>query len=182
MSLDAPSQRGLLHLARWSIASGLGVPDVPRPADLPVFGVRRGAFVTLRIDSQLRGCIGRIEPDQPLGHLVPEVARSAAFSDPRFAPLSLPEYERVRIEISVLTPPQPVSPDAVEVGRDGVIVSARGRRGLLLPQVPGEYGWSREEFLDHACAKASLPPNAWRDGRARVFAFTADVFEEEGEG
>jgi uncharacterized protein len=176
--LDAPSRQVLLALARSAIAAELGLP-AGRVPDAAALGERRGAFVTLTIRGELRGCIGRIEADAELRELLPAVARSAAFADPRFPPLSRHEFSAVRIEVSLLTPPAPADPSAVEVGRHGVIVSSRGRRGLLLPQVPTEYGWTREEFLTHVCLKASLAPDAWRDEKTTLLVFEAEVFAEE---
>jgi hypothetical protein len=107
------------------------------------------------------------------------MAVAAASQDYRFEPLTPDDFARATIEISVLTVPRTVgSPDDVEVGRHGIVVSKGSRRGLLLPQVPGEYGWSREEFLRHGCLKAGLPPDEWKTG-ARIEIFEARVFSEE---
>jgi AmmeMemoRadiSam system protein A len=111
--------------------------------------------------------------------VLPEVARQAAFGDPRFPPVTADEMDAVRFEVSLLTAPVPVSgPADIVVGRDGLIVASSGRRGLLLPQVATENGWSVEEFLGHACEKAGLPDGAWRDDDVRLFAFQADVWRE----
>ncbi len=183
MSTDAQSQGALLLLARAAIASSLGVERAPPAAHLPVFDRLQGAFVTLTLRERLRGCIGRIEPSEALRVLIPAVARSAAFSDPRFAPLEIDELARVRIEISLLSVPERVdAPDELVVGRHGVIVEWRGVRGLLLPQVAVEYGWGRDEFLAHACGKASLPPDAWGRGDVRILRFEAEVFREPAGG
>jgi AmmeMemoRadiSam system protein A len=114
-----------------------------------------------------------------LREMLPEVARLAAFSDPRFPPLGAEELRVVRFEVSLLTVPAPIgSPADVEVGRHGLIVSLRGRRGLLLPQVAAEYEWTAEEFVEQTCVKAGLPPRAWREPAARILAFEAEVFGE----
>jgi len=114
----------------------------------------------------------------PLFKVVQECAVAAATEDPRFPPVSPKELSFLRIEISVLTPLFPILPDEVEVGRHGLMVEQGRMRGLLLPQVPVEWGWDRETFLDQACVKAGLPPSAWRHG-ATLRAFTAEVFGEE---
>jgi AmmeMemoRadiSam system protein A len=181
VSIDSASQRALLALARSAIAASLGVDRDAVVSSHPVFEQRRGAFVTLTLERRLRGCIGRVDPGPILRELIPDVARSAAFSDPRFAPLAIDELSRVRIEISLLSVPEAAAgAQGVVVGRHGVIVEARGRRGLLLPQVAAEHAWGREELLEHACVKASLPPDAWRRGDVRILTFEALVFAESG--
>lgn len=138
-----------------------------------------GAFVTLRIDGELRGCIGYIDYPGPVRTAVEEVARKAAFGDPRFEPLAPGELDRVQIEVSVLTPMRRItSTEEIMIGRDGLIIQCRGRRGLLLPQVATEYGWDAEEFLENTCRKAGLPVGAWRDPGAEIEAFSAEVFAE----
>jgi AmmeMemoRadiSam system protein A len=138
-----------------------------------------GAFVTLRIHGELRGCIGYVEYPGPVRVAVDEVARKAAFGDPRFDPLQPEELDRVTIEISVLTPMRRItSPEEVTIGRDGLVIELHGHRGLLLPQVATEYGWDVEEFLGNTCRKAGLPMDAWRDPRAVLYAFSAEVFSE----
>lgn len=139
---------------------------------------RRGAFVTLTVEGELRGCIGYPLPVKPLDETIVEMALAAATEDPRFEPLAHNELKNIKIEISVLGLPEPVAdPAEVQVGRHGIIVSKGSRRGLLLPQVPVEHRWDRETFLDHGCFKAGLPPDAWRTG-AKIEVFTAQVFSE----
>jgi AmmeMemoRadiSam system protein A len=183
MNVDRASRAALLRLARDAIALELGgvTPDgVDAPT--PLLGERRGAFVSLYRAGRLRGCIGRIEPTAPLRLLVPEVARSAAFADPRFPPVREDELASLVIEISLLSAlSDAVDPGEVVVGRHGVVVAARGRRGLLLPQVAREHGWSREELLAHACGKAGLARGAWRTDGVVIRTFTADVFSEAEE-
>jgi AmmeMemoRadiSam system protein A len=139
---------------------------------------RRGAFVTLHVDGELRGCIGYPLPVKPLDETIIEMAVAAASQDTRFEPLAADEMERLKIEISVLGLPEPVGdPERVEVGRHGIIVSKGYFKGLLLPQVPVEQRWDRETFLAHGCLKAGLPPEEWRKG-AKIEVFTAQVFSE----
>ena len=140
-----------------------------------------GAFVTLTIHGQLRGCIGYVIAERPLLETVREAARAAAFQDPRFAPLRRAELSELRLEISVLSEPRPVcSLEEIRVGDHGLIVRHGFRSGLLLPQVATEYGWDRETFLSHTCAKAGLPRDSWRDPDTEIELFEAEVFGEEG--
>lgn len=182
MSSELTSEQGraLLGLARKAIENhfaGGGRLRLESPD--PTFKEKRGAFVTLKIGGELRGCIGYPLPYKALDDAVAEMAVAAASQDYRFEPLTPEDLERTTIEISVLTVPKPVgSPDEVEVGRHGIVVSKGSRRGLLLPQVPGEYGWGREEFLRHGCLKAGLPPEEWKKG-ARIEVFEARVFSEK---
>jgi uncharacterized protein len=181
--LNHDQQVALLRIARLSIAAAFEGSS-PKIESLALDeGLRRpaGAFVTLNLDgSDLRGCIGSIEPVSPLYLAVASNARAAAFRDPRFAPLSRGEFERVTIEISVLSPVEPVSdPEKdVQVGRDGLIVSRGSRKGLLLPQVATEYGWDRRTFLSQTCVKAGLEPSAWQKPGTAIEKFSAQVFGE----
>jgi AmmeMemoRadiSam system protein A len=142
------------------------------------FNEERGAFVTLTRAGQLRGCIGYPEPHYPLQDTIIRSAVSAALHDPRFPPVTPTELPDINIEISVLSPLSPATPEAVEVGRHGLVIEKGHARGLLLPQVPVEWGWSRDEFLAHLCRKAGLPTDAWQWG-ASLFTFTAEVFSEK---
>ena len=172
--LDAAEGRRLLALAREAIRSHLaGEPGPATPAGEPT----RAVFVTLlrREDGALRGCIGHVEARAPLSAAVARAAVLAATRDPRFAPVERAELESLRIGVSVLSPFEPASPEAVEPGVHGVLVNWRGSRGLLLPQVASEHGWDRETLLDHACLKAGAPAGAWRDADATLLVFTARV-------
>jgi AmmeMemoRadiSam system protein A len=169
----------LLRIAREAVeAAARGKPYTPQ-ADDPALEEPGAAFVTLKHRGDLRGCIGSVEPREPLVSSVASMARAAAVEDPRFPPVGPTEVDDLTIEISVMSKPRPVANvREIEVGKHGLIAEQGGRRGLLLPQVPVEWGWTREEFLDHTCAKAGLPKDAWR-GDARLYAFTAEVFGEE---
>jgi AmmeMemoRadiSam system protein A len=154
--------------------SGGAAPALPGGA---LREIRRGAFVTLERDHELRGCIGRVSADRP----VSEMVLAAALEDPRFPPVTAAEVPQVRIEISVLSPAQklsPVDPRAIAIGRDGVIVERGGARGVLLPQVAPTYGWGAERLLAAACEKAGLPAGAWREPATAVRTFQADIFAE----
>lgn len=135
----------------------------------------RGAFTTLHLDDRLRGCVGFVYPVKSLCATVVETAVAAAFHDPRFLPVTEEEGSRLQIEISVLSQLFRIDAREIIVGRHGLLVSRGFQRGLLLPQVAVEHGWSREMFLDEACLKAGLSPDAWKHG-ATVEAFTAEVF------
>ncbi len=136
-----------------------------------------GAFVTLKKNDQLRGCIGRLDAAAPLRETIARMAQAAAFEDPRFPPVSLEEFDALDIEISILSPIEPC-PDTelIEIGRHGLVIRSGGRSGLLLPQVPVEWGWDRQEFLQHTCRKAGLPPDAWRKQGTQLLWFEAEVF------
>lgn len=139
-----------------------------------------GAFVTIRIHHDLRGCIGYIESTEPLSDVISEVAAKAALEDPRFPPLTREELDNATIEISVLSPLRPVPRiEDIEVGVHGLMLELGYRRGLLLPQVALEYGWDREEFLENTARKAGLPAGAWKDPSATIYAFTAEILQEE---
>ena len=139
----------------------------------------RGAFTTVYCDGRLRGCVGYPTAVSPLYRTVIETARSAAFEDPRFVPVSLSEAPGLQISISVLSSVYPIRSEDVLVGRHGLIISQGAYRGLLLPQVPVEHGWDRVTFLEQTCRKAGLPLNAWESG-AKIEAFTAEVFGGPG--
>jgi len=172
-------KRDLLRIARASIESVFGGERPTVPAGSAHLLERRGVFVTLRVGKELRGCIGYVEPRFPLAQAVEEVARKAAFEDPRFAPLDPEELPSVDIEISVLSPVEAVRDIAeIEVGKHGLILEAGMWKGLLLPHVPVEYGWDREQFLNHTALKAGLPAGAWRDEHTRLFRFTTETFSE----
>ena len=151
--------------------------------DTPGARLRRGAFVTLeeRSDGALRGCIGRIAGDRPLGEVVRTVAVSAALEDPRFPPVEPEELPELRVEISVLGEPspwEPRDPEKLVIGRQGVLVRRGSALGVLLPQVATEHDLSPEAFLAAACRKAGLGEGAWREPGTQVFTFEADVFGE----
>lgn len=169
----------LLAAARASIAAHLrrGAADHDVPGDLPGAS---GLFVTLKRDGDLRGCLGLLQLDGTLAEEVARCARDAATRDPRFPPVSPEELSRLVLEISVLGPLEPIDPSApgaVVIGRHGLVVEQGLHRGLLLPQVAVEWGWTWEEFLRRTSRKAGLPDDAWRTG-AQVWRFEADVFGE----
>jgi len=192
-------RRILLRIAHEAIASVLERRSfsVTAPSS-PVLAEPRGVFTTLYLirgfdnDApgglrpqrhrdlclrELRGCVGYAAPVAPLYRAVAETARAAAFEDSRFVPVTLAEASQIEVSLSVLSPLFPIHPDAVEVGRHGLLISQGPRRGLLLPQVPVENDWDRETFLEQTCHKARLPADAWRKD-ATLEAFTAQVFSD----
>jgi AmmeMemoRadiSam system protein A len=176
--LTATDRRALLALARSAIEARLSIATVEEFEHRPAFDRPGGAFVTVFVKRALHGCVGLPEAREPLGEVVRYCARAAAFEDPRFPPVTLADLRDLSLEISVLTPAEVVTdPAAVEVGRHGLVVEQGTARGLLLPQVAVEHGWTREQFLDHTCIKAGLRPDAWRRG-ASVYSFEAVVFGE----
>jgi len=170
----------LLHLAHDSIVSALEQREIPFDPPTVHLAEPRGVFTSLHLGGQLRGCVGYVLPLSPLYRAVAETARAAAFDDTRFYPVTLEEAPRLEIELSILSVPQAIHADAVEIGRHGLLISMGGRRGLLLPQVPVEHNWDRVAFLEQTCRKAGLPPDAWQKG-ALIEAFTAEVFGDDPE-
>jgi AmmeMemoRadiSam system protein A len=168
----------LLHLAHQSIVSALENREISWDPPTPHLAEARGAFTSLYLDGNLRGCVGYVMPVGSVYRAVAETARAAALEDSRFYPVTLDEGHRLQIELSILSPPRPISPEEVEVGRHGLLITAGFRRGLLLPQVPIEHQWDRVTFLEQTCRKAGLPNNAWQQG-ATIEAFTAEVFGEK---
>jgi AmmeMemoRadiSam system protein A len=175
---SAEERNLLLSLAHRAIESALQGRSLDLTAPSEHLAEPRGAFTTLHLLGKLRGCIGHVFPTQSLYRTVADTARSAAFDDPRFNPVTSEEAPGLKIEISVLSPLRPIAPEEVVVGRHGLVVTAGGRRGLLLPQVPVEWGWDRTAFLEQTCMKAGLPPDAWLRG-AELLGFTAEIFGEE---
>jgi AmmeMemoRadiSam system protein A len=180
-SLTEAERTTLLETARRSIAARFEGARLPVPEATPTLRTPCGAFVTLKIQGRLRGCIGHIAATAPLIETVRDVALSSAFDDPRFPPLARDELERATIEVSVLSPFRRTrDPSEIKVGTHGILVRRAGRSGLLLPQVATEQGWERDEFLAHTCRKAGLPDDAWRDPDTVIEIFSAIVFGEEG--
>ncbi len=177
--VGAQGARDLLALARDTVhARVLGRDEnallFERCPSQPLYG----AFVTLKAEGRLRGCIGSVGSIAPARELIRRSAAASALSDPRFPAVSPDEIDLLAYEISLLTPLVEMAsktlPDAVRVGEDGLVVVSGARRGLLLPQVAVEWGWDAPTFLDQTCQKAALPAGAWRD-KAQVFRFAAWV-------
>jgi uncharacterized protein len=181
MEITLEEKNILLRTARNSIASAFGQKseNTVEHSESPLFNSRCGAFVTLTINHRLRGCVGFIVADRPLLETVKSAAQYAAFEDNRFTPLVEQELKKIQIEISVLSEPFPMnSYNDIVVGKHGLILEEKGRRGLLLPQVPVEHKMNRDEYLDAICEKTGFPAGYWRDKQLKIKLFTADVFSE----
>ncbi|NOY52609.1 MAG: AmmeMemoRadiSam system protein A [Deltaproteobacteria bacterium] len=184
MYLDASERTTLLRLARFSLEHFVRTREksISAPSEIELTERLRepaGVFVTLEEEDQLRGCIGYIEPIRPLYQAVMENSVSACSRDYRFLPVTPEELDRIKIEISVLTPKEEIAePSGFHPGEEGIILEKEGKRAVFLPQVAPEQGWDREETLRHLCMKAGLPPDAWREG-TRFWIFRAEVFSEE---
>jgi len=177
----SPEERTLLlQLAHDSILSALENREVSVDPPSPHLAEPRGAFTSLYLNGELRGCVGYVLPVSSVYRAVVDTARAAAFEDARFRPVTIEEARQLKIELSILSPPLSISPEAVQVGRHGLLVSRAGQRGLLLPQVSTERNWDRITFLQQTCRKAGLPPDAWQKG-AVIEAFTAEVFGEKSD-
>lgn len=169
----------LLDIARKAIALIVTEGRQLKVAALPgALAVPTGAFVTLRKQRRLRGCIGRLSPLESLADVVAYCAAAAATEDPRFSRLVGDELPELEIEISVLSGVQRARPEDVEAGLHGLVITREGRRGVLLPQVAREHRWPVERFLEETCRKAGLDANAWKDPETRVEIFTAETFSE----
>lgn len=181
MALTPADRAFLLDLAYRAVHAaihGAPIADDPEPAS-PALRRPCGAFVTLHRGGDLRGCLGRIEARTPLWITVRDMAAAAATEDTRFAPIRPEEDAMLTVEISVLTVPEKIrSAEEIEVGRHGLIVRQGVRSGLLLPQVAAEWGWSAVQFLQHTCAKAGLPQEAWRAPETQILRFEAEVFSQ----
>ena len=179
-SLSEADRRTALKVARDAVVDAVSrqkLPDfIPRDG---IFAQRRGVFVTLHVRGRLQGCIGVTEAGDPLGEAIARCARSAAVEDPRFAPMKKEQLDDLSVEISLLYPLEPIAPEAIEIGRHGLLISLQAHRGLLLPQVAVEHHLTREQFLEETCRKAGLRREAWRDPEARIFGFTCEVISED---
>ena len=178
--LDPDQQKFLLKLARDSIKHHLDTgKSLHIENQTGILNEKRGAFVTLKTDNKLRGCIGYPIPHQALYLTVMEAAEMAAFKDFRFDPLKREELPHTKIEISVLSRPWTITDTReIEIGKHGIIISQGINRGLLLPQVPMEWGWDLATYLRHSCMKSGLDEDAWEQG-AKIEVCTAQIFSED---
>lgn len=174
--LSPEDKKYLLDLARSRIdlvsrgKAGAISPTAPKGP----LHEKYGAFVTLKRQGKLRGCIGRIISEDPLFLTVAGMAEAAAFQDSRFPPVGMEDLADLEVEISIMGPVmQCDDPGDILVGRHGLIIRKGNRQGLLLPQVPVEWEWDRETFLDQACLKAGLPRDSWRSPDTGIFRFQA---------
>jgi len=153
------------------------------------FSFNSGVFVTLNNADGLRGCIGFPMPDKKLSNGIIDAAIAAATEDPRFSPVKTDELSDIVFEVTVLTPPVKIivtDPmeylEKIKVGRDGLIIKHSFSSGLLLPQVPAEYGWNVEEFLQHTCEKAGLEKDTWKNEKVKIEKFEGIVYKEKTNG
>ena len=177
-SLSDSDRSALLDLAHQAVVeavSGRTIPEIPTEG---VFAEKRGVFVTLHVQHQLRGCIGVVEAQEPLGEAIVRCAASAALQDPRFPPLSIDELHDLEIELSLLSAPAPIRPEGIEIGRHGLFISRGRQRGLLLPQFAIEHQLTTEQFLRDNCRKAQLPSEALRESDTTLLGFTCEVFSD----
>ncbi len=187
--------RLLVRIARRSVEYYMDHGRLMEPPSVDEVLKRPGAaFVTIekegarRGEKELRGCIGTISPVHPLVETVIRVAVDATFSDPRFPPMRRSELGEVVFEVSVLSrlKPLPRRPRdrvaSIRIGRDGLVVIKGAYQGLLLPQVPLDYGWNELDFLGYACVKAGLRPDCWFDPETLVYRFTVASWRESRPG
>lgn len=177
---DEAQRRIMLSLARDAIEKFvISSYEIAPPAD-DFLQEPGAAFVTLKKDEMLRGCIGSTEAKLALGKTIIGCAISAATRDPRFPPVSAIEIPRLQLEVSVLSPFRRITnPEEIEVGVHGILLTMGYFRGLLLPQVAVEQGWDRETFLKYTCRKAGIQADAWKSPNVKIEIFSAEVFGEE---
>ncbi len=177
--LTKKEQKELLKIARCTIVDYVTDRKVPAIAPTsPGLNLHSGCFVTVKQKGDLRGCIGNFVSEQPLFQLVQEMAVSAATRDPRFYPMKAADLADFTLDISVLSPlEKAASVEEIQVGKHGIYIVKGSYRGVLLPQVATEYGWNRDQFLQHTCTKAGLPQDAWQ-GECEIYIFSAQVFGE----
>jgi len=187
IEMDEKDKKILLQIARKSVESAItGISNDQTQIEItsPELKRKKGAFVTLRTQGRLRGCIGRMVSDNPLHKLVSGIAASAAMDDPRFNQIEPSELEYLEIEISVLSHLKKVEdPLDFELGRHGIYVKKGPANGCFLPQVATDTGWTKEEFLSQCChSKAGLSPDAWKEKDVEVYIFTSEIISEGWEG
>jgi AmmeMemoRadiSam system protein A len=178
--LSSDDWHALAEIAHRSISGAViekSLPDLP--SFPPSLSKPAGAFVSLYCRGDLRGCVGQVENPGPLADVVAQSAISAALYDTRFSPIASDEIAELKVEISVLSVPEIISPEAIVVGRHGLLITRDGCKGLLLPQVAIERKWSAQRFLEETCVKAGLSRIAWRDPATKVFGFTAEIYSEK---
>ena len=180
MVLKEEEKKTLIGIIKSTIQSRLDGRAAPEcEIESEILKEKRGAFVTLKKDGCLRGCIGYIEAKKPLYKTIEEMAVASAFHDPRFSPLRRDELKNLTIEISILSPLKMIRDiQDIEVGVYGIYIVKGYCSGLLLPQVATEWKWDRLTFLEETCCKAGLHTNAWKEKDTKIYIFSADVFSE----
>jgi AmmeMemoRadiSam system protein B/AmmeMemoRadiSam system protein A len=180
LGLSKEDRKVLMDIAKttiWCKVKGEKLPDFK--VDSPILKEKRGAFVTIKENGQLRGCIGYIEAIKPLYVTIQEMAEAAALNDPRFPPVSPEELNKLELEISVLTPLRKIKDiNEIEIGKHGIVLKKGYHQGVFLPQVATEQGWDRITFLEELCYKAGIyDKNCWKDEDAEIYIYSADVFK-----
>ena len=173
--LSGATLEALLELARETVVAAVEGKVLPRVPDLPELTLPRGVFVSLHRGGDLRGCLGHLEGDAPVGEVTRRMAVASARDDPRFPPVTPAELADLDVEVSVLSPFERIRPEDVVPGRDGLLITRGHRSGVLLPQVATEHRWDRVTFLRAVCQKAALPSEAWQDAATELYAFRAQV-------
>ena len=177
--LNDTQRRAAIAAARASIEARVAGRTAAMPVSAGGLPPASGVFVTVKVQGDLRGCLGTLECRRHLLHEIARCAADAASEDPRFVPITEAQLADLSIEVSILGPLEridPLAPGSVIVGTHGLVVEQGRHRGLLLPQVASERRWTAETFLDHTCIKANLQPGAWRGGGTIVYRFEAEVF------
>jgi uncharacterized protein (TIGR00296 family) len=176
--------KAALRLAREAIETYLKSGKRIKPNLTGCFKEKSGVFVSIHKNGELRGCIGHPYPNLPLGEAIVDAAISAATSDPRFEPIRIDELDKLKLEVTVLSPMELIKakpkdlPKEIIIGKHGLLVKKGIYSGLLLPQVPVEQCWDAEEFLSYTCLKANLPPDAWWDEDTKIYRFAGQIFSE----
>jgi len=173
----------LLELARNTVKARLDSEDIKVSDEIKKrFSEKKGVFVTITEDKELRGCIGYIEPIFALWKAIVNTATGAAFEDPRFSQIAESEYGNLKFEVSVLTEPELIKApyeEKIEIGKHGLIVEQGGFKGLLLPQVAPEWKWNKKQFLEHTSMKAGLDKDAYKNKETKVYRFSCEIFRED---
>jgi len=177
-ALTEEDRSSLLKFARECVQAAVERLTAPAAPPDATFSLICGVFVTVQVKERLRGCIGIIETAEPLAASIAHCAAGAALHDPRFSPVRPEELDSLQIEISLLSPPFPIRPEQIEIGRHGLIVAKDRKRGLLLPQVATEHALDKETFLAETCRKSGLPRDAWRTEEVEILGFTCEVFSD----
>jgi uncharacterized protein len=179
-SLSEADRKSILELARQAVVEAVChrrlLEKIP---NTELFEQRCGVFVTLHVGGRLRGCIGVIEAKERLGESIVRCTMSAALDDPRFNPMQEEDLSGLEIEVSLLSPLERIEPEAIEIGKHGLLVEQGFHRGLLLPQVALEHCLGREQFLKETCHKAGLGADAWKALNTRIYGFTCEIVGEE---
>ncbi len=171
----------LLDIAREAIVNTVkNQPFRPTPREEKSLTERSGCFVTIKINDELRGCIGNFQTERPLFMEISEMAVSSATQDPRFHPMDEADLDNFNLEISVLSPLEKIDDvEQIEVGTHGIYIEKNFSRGVLLPQVATDYGWDRNTFLQQTCLKAGLKTDSWQSADADIYIFSAQIITDK---